>query len=179
MISPMSFAARKLALLMLLPLFPLLTHCGNKNAPETNVVTGPFDNRGNYMEDWVDQPDKWYKPNSAGDKKKSAPLFAKKETPPVRETVTFVPTPVRSADTTPSRPETTDAKVTPKPKPKLVSKPKPKPKPKPVVVRHTVRKGDTLSGLASKYGTSTSKIRSANNLSGSMIRLGQTLTIPK
>jgi len=46
-------------------------------------------------------------------------------------------------------------------------------------VRHTVKKGDTLSGLASRYGSSVSKIKAANRISGTVIRLGQTLTIPK
>ncbi len=78
-----------------------------------------------------------------------------------------------------SRPEIAVVKpITPRPKP-VVVKPKPRPKPKPVKVRHKVKKGDTLSGLARKYGSSISKIKKANNIKGTIIRLGQTLTIPK
>src|SRR5699024_7252242 len=46
-------------------------------------------------------------------------------------------------------------------------------------VQHTVAGGDTVSGLAAKYGTSTSAIIDANGLGSSgVIRVGQELTIP-
>ena len=170
----MSFAFRKLAPLLLLP---LLTQCGTTSAPETAAVTGPFDSRGNYIEDWVDQPDKWYKPIGRGTQTKTPPLIAKTSPLPTRQIENFVPNPVRPPGVAPSRPEMTVVKVTPRPTPKV--KPKPKPKPKPVIVRHTVRRGDTLSGLARRYGSSISKIKAANRISGSIIRLGQTLVIPK
>jgi len=41
-----------------------------------------------------------------------------------------------------------------------------------------VAKGDTLYGLARKYGTTVTKIKSANGLSGDLIRTGQKLKIP-
>lgn len=44
--------------------------------------------------------------------------------------------------------------------------------------KYTVVKGDTLSAIARKKGTSVAKIKSANGLSGDMIRLGQSLKIP-
>ena len=44
------------------------------------------------------------------------------------------------------------------------------------VVYH-VRRGDTLGGIASRYGVSVSNIRSWNNLSGSRIRAGQELVL--
>ena len=44
-------------------------------------------------------------------------------------------------------------------------------------VRHTVKRGDTLSELADKYGTSVSSIKRLNNLRGNTIRVGQRLTI--
>lgn len=44
--------------------------------------------------------------------------------------------------------------------------------------RYTVQKGDTLYGIARKKGTTVSKIRSANGLSGDIIRPGQSLKIP-
>ncbi|CAM3261294.1 lytic transglycosylase domain-containing protein [Occultella aeris] len=44
---------------------------------------------------------------------------------------------------------------------------------------HTVRPGETVSGIASRYGTTASAIVSANGLdSRALIRIGQTLTIP-
>lgn len=45
------------------------------------------------------------------------------------------------------------------------------------VTTHTVRKGDTLSVIASRYGTSTTNIRSLNGLSGSRIYVGQKLKV--
>jgi LysM repeat protein len=44
--------------------------------------------------------------------------------------------------------------------------------------RYTVVKGDTLSAIARKKGSSVAKIKAANGLSGDLIRLGQTLKIP-
>ncbi len=44
--------------------------------------------------------------------------------------------------------------------------------------RHKVRRGDTLGGIARKYGSSVSKIKRANGLKGSTIRIGQRLKIP-
>jgi N-acetylmuramoyl-L-alanine amidase len=44
--------------------------------------------------------------------------------------------------------------------------------------RYTVSRGDTLSGIAVRYGTSTSRIKEVNGLSSDRIRVGQTITIP-
>lgn len=46
------------------------------------------------------------------------------------------------------------------------------------VVRYKVKSGDSLGVLADKYNTTTQVIRTANNLSGNMIRVGQHLMIP-
>ena len=43
---------------------------------------------------------------------------------------------------------------------------------------YTVRSGDTLSELATRYGTSTRTLRRINGLRGSMIRVGQRLSVP-
>ena len=43
---------------------------------------------------------------------------------------------------------------------------------------HTVSRGDTLSEIAIKYGTSVAKILRLNNLSSKVIRIGQKLSIP-
>lgn len=43
---------------------------------------------------------------------------------------------------------------------------------------YIVRNGDTLGHIAQRHGISTSQLRSANNLSGDLIRIGQKLTIP-
>ena len=53
------------------------------------------------------------------------------------------------------------------------------PKPKPTVTRHTVKRGDTLSHIARRYGSSVSAIRSANGISGYLIYPGQKLVVPR
>jgi LysM repeat protein len=133
------------------------------NTAENPTGTGPFDDQGNYRDDWADDPSKW--------NGRSVP-------PPTSE-----PKPTQIASNTPPpvvapRPPTTTVS-TPKPAPKPVSKPKPKPKPKPSSTIHTVRKGDTLYGLAKKYGTSVGTIQRANGISGSTIRIGQRIKIPR
>ncbi len=67
-----------------------------------------------------------------------------------------------------------------KPKASTASKPKPKTTAakKSTSRTHTVVRGDTLYGLARKYGSTVSKIKSANGLSGDLIRIGQKLKIP-
>ncbi len=45
------------------------------------------------------------------------------------------------------------------------------------VVYHRVRKGDTLGGIADKYGVSVTALRSANKIRGSIIHPGQDLLI--
>ena len=44
---------------------------------------------------------------------------------------------------------------------------------------HTVAPGDSLWGISRKYGTSVEAIQSANGLSGTTIRPGQSLQIPR
>ena len=45
-------------------------------------------------------------------------------------------------------------------------------------LRHVIERGDTLSEIAERYNVSLSAIRAANKISGSKIRVGQTLQIP-
>ncbi|MFC1500149.1 LysM peptidoglycan-binding domain-containing protein [Candidatus Zixiibacteriota bacterium] len=44
-------------------------------------------------------------------------------------------------------------------------------------VYHTVRRGDTISGLATRYGVTWMQVRQWNNLSSDIIRIGQRLTL--
>jgi membrane-bound lytic murein transglycosylase D len=46
-------------------------------------------------------------------------------------------------------------------------------------VIHKVTRGDTLSSIAKRYGTSVASLRASNNLHGSAIQVGQRLTIVK
>lgn len=43
---------------------------------------------------------------------------------------------------------------------------------------HVIRSGETLSGIAQRYGTSVSKLMSQNGLSSTRIRVGQRLAVP-
>lgn len=43
---------------------------------------------------------------------------------------------------------------------------------------HSVKRGDTLSSIARKYGTSVSKLKTANGLKSDVIRDGRALKIP-
>jgi LysM repeat protein len=44
--------------------------------------------------------------------------------------------------------------------------------------RYTVVRGDTLGSISSKFGVSMASVQSANNMSGSVVKYGQVLTIP-
>ncbi|HSE83796.1 MAG TPA: LysM peptidoglycan-binding domain-containing protein [Thermodesulfobacteriota bacterium] len=46
-------------------------------------------------------------------------------------------------------------------------------------VKYRVRPGDTLGGIAARYGSSVSSIKAANGIRGSVIRVGQLLTVPR
>jgi len=140
----------------------LLPQCAYQSAPQSGSVTGPFDSRGNYIEDWVNSPEKWYRPASPGiGSKKTKTTVAKKKVQSTNQVAV----------------QTRPNPVVVKPKP--TAKPKPKPKPKPSFTYHKVRRGDTLSGLARRYGTSVSRIKQSNRISGTVIRLGETLKIPR
>ena len=140
---------------------PFLTHCGTGLAPSAGAVTGPFDSRGNYVEEWADSPEKWYRPSTP-----SSPSSRPRPTYERRD---------------PAAPQIAAVERRPSP---TVSAPKPKPKPvvvklKPKPVRYTVKKGDSLSRIASRHGVGLSSLRRANGISGDLIRPGQLLTIPK
>ncbi|WP_308364198.1 MULTISPECIES: N-acetylmuramoyl-L-alanine amidase [unclassified Microbulbifer] len=44
--------------------------------------------------------------------------------------------------------------------------------------RHTIARGDTLSGIAARYNVSVGSLKEANGIDSTVIRVGQTLTIP-
>jgi LysM repeat protein len=151
--------------------------------------TGPFDSAGNYREDWADDPSKWRRPGKrvVNPPPVSSSSLAMRDEPPPNSVPLAAsrPAPSRpasSASTTRSRETTRSTASRPKPKPKTTvakAKAKPKAKPKPKTVRYVVKRGDTLSGIAGRYGTSVSALRRTNGISGSIIRPGQSLTIPK
>ena len=172
----------------------LFVSCSEKNASGYNPEVGPFDENGNYVEAWADNPPKkgsWRKSSSSS--KPKTITVSKPEPTPVKITKPTVsrPVPPVAKVSTPRpepRPEPAPKPVSkPKPKPvaKPTPKPAPKPKPKPAPVKakpsfsyHTVSKGDTLYSLARKFGVSVRSIQQANGMSGTNIRIGQSLKIP-
>ena len=52
------------------------------------------------------------------------------------------------------------------------------PLPTPTQILYTVRTGDTLSGIALRFGVTIEAIQTLNNLSSTMVYLGQVLQIP-
>jgi LysM repeat protein len=46
------------------------------------------------------------------------------------------------------------------------------------ISEHTIRSGETLSEIASRYAVSVNKLSALNNLSGDRILIGQVLKIP-
>ena len=185
-----------------------LTGCGNSGSgsPGSQASTGPFDTRGNYVEEWADNPSKWKRtgrgPSPHELKTDDLPQIAANDQPP-QNAVPLVsaarasrPEPVTSRVVA-SRPavastrevvvksvrpatqsESAVVKAKPKAKPETtVAKVKAKPKPK--AARYVVKKGDSLSTIASRNGTTVSAIKSANGISGTLIRPGQALSLPK
>jgi len=163
--------SQSLSLLLLASVF---VSCSGKRTsgynPANNAEIGPFDEDGNYIEAWADNPPKtqhWG--STASSKPKPAPRPEPKPAPVVV-----------------SQPEPTIVS-TPKPTPRPVAKPKPvvKPKPKPAPVKvlpkfkvYSVVKGDTLYGIGRKYGVTVRAIQQANGISGSNLQIGKVLKIP-
>lgn len=171
----------------------LLSACSNTGdvaSGDHPIGTGPFDSAGNYREEWADDPSKWRRPGrAASSSSDDTPVIAKNEQPPadsmpLASSAPARPKPeTRSVKVAVSKSETSEQKkkssaTTSKPKPS-VAKAKPKSQPKATSSRYTVKKGDTLSTIASRNGTTVSAIKSANRITGTMIRDGQKLIIPK
>lgn len=164
----------------------MLTSCGNSGGKPTAGLanTGPFDQNGNYIEEWADNPSKWRKSGRAPSphelKTDRLPEIAMNDQPP-RNSVPLVspsasrPVPVQTVAVAKPAPVLVKAKLQPvAAKPKIKAKPKP-----PAQVRYVVKKGDSLSAIASRNGSSVAAIQKANRITGSTIRPGQSLTIPK
>ncbi len=181
---------------------------GGSDGGSSQASAGPFDGHGNYVEEWADNPSKWRKgggsPSPHEMRSDRLPEIAKNDQPPqdsnplppaiVSKPVPVIsqtqvtkskPAPVKSAEVVrvrhsadKSEPEVVKAKPKAKVKPKAeVVKTKTKPKPK--STRYVVKQGDSLSAIASRTGASVSAIKSENGISGTLIRPGQSLVIPK
>ena len=153
----------------------LLSSCGHQAGGTIEVYEtvgyqpnhGPFDNNGNYVETWADNPPK-RKYVSRGKKKKAAP----RQVAPQPKYAAAAPKP-KAAPPKASSPKRVSS---PPPRKKTAVAVKPKKK---SPLTHTVKRGDTLYGLSRKYGASVSSIQRANRLKGTNIGLGKKLIIPR
>lgn len=93
--------------------------------------------------------------------------------PPGAPPAAVVPTDVAPPPPAPVTPIATAPAI--ETKPSLAPMPAPAAK---ATSNYTVVKGDTLSGIAHKNGTTVTALKQANNLSSDTIRIGQKLTIP-
>jgi LysM repeat protein len=201
-----------------------LASCGSSGlASSSGNPTGPFDSRGNYIEDWADNPSKWKKGSASPSKPgeslvmtaandeppaNSVPLPTASNTPDVGD-IGSAPVVVASRKSSSSSTSGSGSNSKPvaatKPKPRVTAnnddderprsktasaakaKPKAKtatasktpPKKKTVTTRYTIKKGDTLSGIASRFGTTVGALKSANGISGSVIQPGKSLVVSK
>ncbi len=135
----------------------------------------PFDDAGNYREDWVAKGEG---ATGVRDTPVSAAYTQEPDETPARSTV------ASSASSGPR--ETTSSgssssSSSPRKTTASSSKPKPKPKPKPVAkpTYVKVKSGDTLYGMSLKYGVSVASIKSANGLKSDTIVDGKSLRIPR
>ena len=186
---PMNSAAR---LSIFSALVLLLPGCGDPPPPLTKSSIGPgigpFDARGTYREDWADDPSKWRRPTGQIASVDRPPPNANPLPPSINSVSRPTSNPTTSNDSQPdiqlasrpiSRPEATPpSRPISKPEAAPSSKPISKPAARPSTKYHTVNRGDTLSGIAGRYGASVTAIRKANGISGVLIRPGQRLVIP-
>ena len=184
---PSTIYDRAMRLIFWLP-FPyalmlVLTGCANHGGAGNDPVgTGPFDSNGNYREEWANDPAKWRKPGkSAPTANDDLPVVTKNEQPPPNAN------PLAPQTATPPKTSSSHGKSTAQASTRHTDEHKTtSSKPKPHTTRssssstrHVVKKGDSLSSLAHRYHTSVSAIQKANNLSGTLIRDGKSLVIPK
>lgn len=173
--------------------------------PNTNLSQSeyPFDEQGNYLADVVSGKKKGSKNKPTAAPQSYTETYEKPpettvastpnyETPPAATSNPYAPVYASgesgsgsTASSSKPKPKPTSSASSSKPKSSTASKSKPKPKPaakpkpKASTISYTVKKGDTLYGLANRYGTSVSAIKKANGLSSDMLRDGRSLKIPR
>ena len=154
--------------------------------------TGPFDENGNYVEAWADNPSKWRKSGGARSPHElgtdEIPRIAKSEQPPQNSIPLYPSTLISRSKATgvKSRAELAKAaaaKSSVKSATKTTGKSttaKASPAKSPTKsTRYLIKQGDSLSSIASRMGCSVAALKSANGISGTAIRAGRSLTIPR
>lgn len=194
----MNFLMQLLRLCSLILISFILSSCadsggsGNsirvKKTSGYNANHGPFDSRGNYVEAWADTPPRRIYVDSAEQEDDYIPTTPTKTIPTVTPPVAYQPPRIVTPTTKPTNtvsgytppktiyksPTVTKKPTYSKPKTTYVKPPKAK---APII--HIVKKGDTLYSLARKYKSGVKTIQIANGLKGSVIRIGQSLKIPR
>jgi len=160
---------------LLLAVATIFTSCsGSSGSPTYNPAVGPFDENGNYVEAWADNPPKRNSDRRVASNPKPVSRPAAVATvqpitvPPPPAPVAVAPRPVAVAP----RPVAVTQPIVRTPQPVVSTQPT-------STSRHTVTRGDTLYGLARKYGTTVSAIKKANGISGSTIITGRSYIIPR
>lgn len=149
-----------------------------------NPGYGPFDRHGNYVEAWADKPARkhaWASPGPVSPGSPAPVLVSSEGTRAERPPLIARQSPSPTAKPRPAPAPVVRQPSRPSPPPAVQPRPRPTP-PKPAstpAARHTVVKGDTLYSLSRRYGSSVSAIQRANGIRGTIIRIGQTLRIPR
>lgn len=176
----------------------LFSSCSSGGGGLADTGYGPFDSRGNYVEAWADNPSKWTRRSFAQDASPDADpaMLAANDSPPSNMTPISTTTSSRSVEVARLKPTTssstktrsTTASTSSKPKTSSTvakssaSKSSTKSKAvaaKPRSTRVVVKKGDTLSGLASRHGSSVSAIQRANGMRDTKLAIGRSLVVPR
>ncbi|MFM2170702.1 MAG: hypothetical protein RI957_931 [Verrucomicrobiota bacterium] len=177
----------------------LISSCARVGGGLADTGYGPFDSRGNYVEAWADNPSKWTRrsfSNDSSPEADDATLLAANDNPPANMTpitsststssgkVSRVnPTTAISAHTIKSgnatkvsssgtKPKSSATLATQSTKSKTVAS-------KPRSTRVLVKKGDTLSALAMRHGSSVSAIQRANGMRDTKLAIGRSLVVPR
>ncbi len=114
----------------------------------------------------------------------ASPATAPSPSPSVAVVASASPSVSAQPTASPSPSASPSASPTPSPSPRPSKTPKPSAKPSPSASvapggqTYTVKSGDTLSGIAAKYGTTVKAIKDLNGLTSNTIHPGQILKIP-
>lgn len=139
---------------------PAVAVSGSTNTPPHHMASYeyPFDSNGRYVTDWAAEGER-----RAGRSAAAAPSDTQKWS-----------SSHGGSSTSKSRTSSTRSSTGTKPKSSTTSKSSGG-----SGTTYVVKSGDTLSHIAVRYGTTVTKIKNANGLSSTMLRIGQKLRIPR
>jgi len=172
----------------------LLNSCGSMGGSVVDTGYGPFDSRGNYVEDWADTPEKWSRRASYASQTAAAGLepelaMSQSSTAPPSDLSPIASGSSRPVEVTSLKrsgaaasrsiaSNSTRSTATKSQVKSTASRPRTKVV-KPNATRVVIRRGDTLSGLAAKHRSSVRAIQRANGMRDTKLVAGKTLLIPR